>query len=84
MFELIYRICRMNGPDDIIILCRTKTIDEIIDNIVTKYNVPLQEEIMKNSYKDGFWIRELPEMPLNDNAFNHYLEYYKNTEWKRK
>ena len=86
MFELIYKYYRGNGSFeyDIIILCRMKSIEEIIDNIVVKYNIPIKEEPIESCCRDGFWIRELPEKSLNENALNHYLQYYRDTEWKRK
>ena len=86
MFELIYRCYRGNGSCeyDTIILCRMKSIDEIIDNVVVKYNIPLEEEPIESCYRDGFWIRKLPEKSLNENLLDHYLEYYKDTDWKRK
>jgi hypothetical protein len=86
MYELIYKCYRENGSYeyDIIILCRMKSMDEIIDNIVVKYNIPLEEEPIDSCYKDGFWIRELPEESLNEYTLKHYLEYYRNTRWKRK
>ncbi len=86
MYELIYKYCRENNPYDyeIIILCRMKSMEEIIDNVVVKYDIPLEEEPIESCYREGFWIRELPEKSLNENALKHYLEYHKNTEWKRK
>ena len=86
MYELIYKYCRENNPYDydIIILCRMRSMEEIINSIVVKYNIPLEEEPIESCYRDGFWIRELPEKSLNENALNHYLQYYRDTEWKRK
>ena len=86
MFELIYKYCRENDSYnyDIIVFCRMKSMEEIIGNVVVKYNIPLSEENINDSCKDGFYIRELPEKSLNENSLNHYLEYHRNTEWKRK
>lgn len=86
MYELIYKCYREYGSCeyDTIILCRMKSIDEIIDNVVVKYNIPLEEEPIESCYRDGFWIRKLPEKSLNENLLNYYLDYRKNTEWKRK
>jgi hypothetical protein len=50
---------------------------------VNKYNIPLSEDPMDKTYKDGFYIREMEERPLNENLLNHYLDYHKSTEWKR-
>lgn len=83
MFELIYRICRINSHDDIITICRLKDKDSLIDNVVNKYNIPLSEDPIDKTYKDGFYIREMEERPLNENLLNHYLDYHKSTQWKR-
>ena len=75
MFELIYKLYKMDGPDDIIVFCRMKSMEEIIDNVVVKYNVPLSEENINDSCKDGFWIRELKEIPLVERVLDKYLHY---------
>ena len=84
MFELIYRISNIyNDANTEIMLYRSKDYNSVID-ICKKYNIPFKESIYGTNLLDGFWIREMPEMLLNENALNHYLEYHKNTEWKRK
>ena len=83
MFELIYRIFSDNKSDEIIVLIRSCNIEDI-NSVVDKYKIPIRTDLMTNYYGDGFWIRELPEKPLNENLLNHYLEYHKNTEWKRR
>lgn len=83
MFELIYKIFKDNKPDEIIILMRSHNVDDIND-MIDKYKIPIRTDLMTNYYCDGFWVRELSEKPLNENLLNHYLEYHKNTEWKRR
>ena len=83
MFELIYRIFSDNKLDEIIVIMRSHNIEDI-KNIVDKYKIPIRTDSIVDFYGDGFWIRKLPEKSLNENLLNHYLEYYKNTEWKRK
>ena len=83
MFELIYRIFSDNKSDGIIVLMRSCNIEDI-NNAVDKYKIPIRTDSIVDFYGDGFWIRKLPEKSLNENLLNHYLEYYKNTEWKRK
>ena len=83
MFELIYRIFSDNKLDEIIVIMRSHNIEDI-KNIVDKYKIPIRTDSIVDFYGDGFWVRKLPEKFLNENLLNHYLEYYKNTEWKRK
>ena len=83
MFELIYKIFSDNKPDEIIVLMRSCNIEDI-NNADNKYKIPIRTDSMSNYYGDGFWIRELAEKSLNENALNHYLQYYRDTEWKIK
>lgn len=74
MFELIYKIFSDNKPDEIIVLMRSCNIDDI-NSIVDRYKIPIRTESMTDVYDDGFWIRELKEIPLVEDVLNKYLHY---------
>ena len=74
MFELIYKIFSDNKPDEIIVLMRSYNRKDI-DNAVDKYKIPIRTESMTDVYDDGFWIRELKEIPLVESVLYKYLHY---------
>lgn len=74
MFELIYRIFSDNKSDGIIVLMRSCNIEDI-NNAVDKYKIPIRTDSMMDFYGDGFWIRELKEIPLVEDVLDKYLHY---------
>ena len=74
MFELIYKIFSDNKPDEIIVLMRSCNIDDIND-MIDKYKIPIKTDSMMDFYGDGFWIRELKELPLAEDVLDNYLHY---------
>ena len=74
MFELIYRIFEDNKQDQIIVIMRSHNIEDI-NTAINKYKIPIRTDSMTNYYGDGFWIRELKEMPLVEDVLDKYLHY---------
>lgn len=74
MFELIYRIFSDNKLDEIIVIMRSHNIEDI-KNIVDKYKIPIRTDSIVDFYGDGFWIRELKEIPLVEEVLDSYLHY---------
>ena len=81
MYELIYKVPSVYGVETV--LYRSKYYNDIMD-VCTKYSIPFRDYNSYDNLIEGFYIRELIEIPLNENALNHYLQYYRDTEWKRK
>ena len=74
MFELVYRIFEDNKQDQILVIMRSHNIDDINDT-VDKYKIPIRTDSMMDFYGDGFWIRELKEIPLVEEVLDKYLHY---------
>ena len=81
MFELIYKVPSVYGVESL--LYRSKSYNNIID-VCTKYKIPFRDYNLYDNLTEGFYVRELIETPLNEIALNNYLEYFKDTEWKRR
>ena len=80
MFELIYKVPSVYGVETL--LYRSKCYNNIID-VCTKYSIPFRDYNLYDNLTEGFYIRELTEPPLNEFELNNYLEYYRDTEYKR-
>ena len=74
MYELIYKIFKDNKSDEVIVLMRSCNIEDI-NNAVDKYKIPIRTDSMENYYGDGFWIRELKEIPIVEGVLDKYLHY---------
>ena len=74
MFELIYRIFKDNKSDEIVVIMRSCNIADI-NNAVDKYKIPIRTDSMMDFYGDGFWVRELKEIPLVEDILYRYLPY---------